>query len=207
VQDKGQETENGPQADTPKPEPRTLKAATLRFGILCRFAPQKGIAYILEALRIFRERHGIVQFTFAGQGPMEAEIRQFVDSHALPHVHIERVRSASEILSGMDVFVHPGLDDAMPVSLVEALMCGVPCIATRVGGVPDLIRDGMEGLLIEPASAGQILQAMERFAAMSPAERLGFRQRARARYEECCLPEKVGALVADHYRQILNGQT
>ena len=86
-------------------------------------------------------------------------------------------------------------------------MCGVPCIATRVGGIPDLIRDGIEGLLIEPGSTEPILQALATFAAMSARDLAAFRHRARARYEECCTPEKVGAIVAEHYNQILNRST
>jgi glycosyltransferase involved in cell wall biosynthesis len=186
-------------------EPRTsnLEPASLRFGILCRFAPQKGIVHILDALRMYRDLHGDIDFTFAGQGDLEAEIRQFSAAHRLARVRVVPVPSSPEVLAGMDVFVHPGLDDAMPVSIVEALMCGVPCVATRVGGVPDLVRDGVEGFLIEPGAAEPILRAMERFAAMPSAEFAAFRRRARARYEECCTPERVGALVARHYHAIM----
>jgi glycosyltransferase involved in cell wall biosynthesis len=200
----------GADARPADPEPGTRNrepgTSALRFGILCRFAPQKGIAYILEALRLFRDRHGDVDFTFAGQGELEPDIRRFIGTHGLAHVRVTRVESPPATLRELDVFVHPGLDDAMPVSLVEALMCGVPCIATRVGGVPDLVRDGVEGFLIAPSSSAQILDAMERFAAMPAAERAAFRRRARVRYEECCTPQQVGAAVAEHYRRIIRGQ-
>jgi len=186
-----------------KPESQT--EAPLRFGIVCRFAPQKGIASILEALRQYRDRHGDVDFTFAGQGEMEPEIRRFAGAHGLSRLRIARVQTPAASLRTMDVFVHPGIDDAMPVAIVEALMCGVPCIATRVGGVPDLVRDGVEGFLIEPGSAAPILTAMERFAAMPVSDIVAFRCRARARYEACCRPEQVGAAVAGHYRCILKG--
>ncbi len=189
-------------ADTPIP-PHSDTPSSCRFGIVCRFTEQKGIAYILEALRLFRDRHGDVRFTFAGQGPLEETIRAFAARHGLANVRVARVEQLAGALADMDVFVHPGLDDAMPVSLVEALMFGVPCIGTRVGAVPDLIRDGVEGLLIEPASAEQIFVAMERFARMPPGEFSAFRQRARARYVEACRPEVVGAVVAGHYRQIM----
>ncbi len=177
--------------------------AQLRFGILCRFTDQKGIKYILEALQQFRDRHGDVDFTFAGMGPLEGEILAFVAEHGLEHVRVERVESPVQTFENLDVFVHPGLDDAMPVSIVESFMCGVPCIGTRVGGVQDLIRDGVDGLLIEPGSAEEILGAMERFAAMSAEELQGYRQAARERYETMCAPGVVGGQVADVYHRVL----
>jgi glycosyltransferase involved in cell wall biosynthesis len=185
---------------TPEPEGRGVE---LRFGILCRLTEQKGIPYILGALKRFKQRHGDVRFTFAGFGPLEQTIADFAASEGLDHVVIVPVTRPPEVLKEMDVFVHPGIDDAMPVSMVEALMCGRPCIGTRVGGVPDLVRDGVEGLLVEPRSAEQVFEAMDRFAAMPGQELAAFRRRARARYEQCCRPEKVGAVVEEHYRAIL----
>jgi glycosyltransferase involved in cell wall biosynthesis len=194
--------------ETPHPASRISHPASpnsnLRFGILCRFTEQKGIRYILEALCLWRDRHGCeAPFIFAGQGPLEPDIREFAQKRRLSEVRIEPVRNLKESLAELDVFVHPGLDDAMPVSIVEALMFGKPCIGTRVGAVPDLIRDGVEGFLIEPASAEAIAAAMGRCAAMTPDEFALFQRCARARYDEACRPEKVGAQVAGHYRSIL----
>ena len=194
----GRKTEDGGQRTS---DCRT--GAELRFGILCRFTEQKGISYILEALRMFHNEYGRICFTFAGMGPLEILIRNTVDREQWTDVNIVRVESATEVLKQMDVFVHPGLDDAMPVSIVEALMCGVPCIGSNVGGVPDLIREGREGLLVEPRSAEGILHAMARFASMEADEIDGYRQRARLRYEEVCHPDKVARTVASHYRGIM----
>jgi glycosyltransferase involved in cell wall biosynthesis len=235
---------------------------SLRFGILCRFTEQKGIVYILEALRMFRERHGAVDFTFAGQGPMESSIRSTVDSwesepqqphcertrafgvrqfdtaaflsagqsegkaadtdcrtpkdgagapsreaDISPLVHAEvrivPVSSAVDILTNLDVFVHPGLDDAMPVSIVEALMCGVPCIVSDVGASPELVRDGVEGRVIQPASSEAILLAMEWFQERTVDELNVLRRQARRRYEDCCAPEIIGGQVAEIYRDVM----
>ena len=175
----------------------------LRFGVICRLTGQKGIRYLLDALRLFRDRRVNVDFTFGGIGPMEEEIRHFAEANGLEHVRVVRVNSAPEILASIDVFVHPSVDDAMPVAIAEALMCGCPCLVTRVGGIPDLVRDGVEGFVIEPRHAEMIVDRMERFATMPPAEFEAFRIRARARYEEVCRPDSVGRVVAAEYRQIL----
>jgi glycosyltransferase involved in cell wall biosynthesis len=181
----------------------SLEPATIRFGVICRLTGQKGIAYLLEALKLFHDRHGSVDFTFGGVGPKEEQIRQFVETNRLDGVRVVRVNSAPEIVGKLDVFVHPSVDDAMPVAIAEALMCGCPCIVSNVGGIPDLVRDGVEGFVIESRKPDLILDRMERFAAMRAAEREVFRRCARARYEEVCRPESVGAVVAGHYRAML----
>jgi glycosyltransferase involved in cell wall biosynthesis len=206
--------------------------ASLRFGILCRFTEQKGIAYIIEALKLYQERHGAVDFTFAGQGPMEREIKEFVEEKSVSReaakgakgshfsgpeamwegqspaaIRLIPVTTAVEVLSQLDVFIHPGLDDAMPVSIVEALMCGLPCVVSNVGAAPELVRDGVEGRVIEPASAAQICEAMERFAVLSAEELAGYKARARARYEAVCRPAVVGKQVSDLYREVGGGRS
>ena len=175
----------------------------LRFGVICRLTEQKGISYLLEALRQYRDRHGDVDFTFAGVGPMESDILAFAKRHGLARVRVMRVGSPVEVLGGVDVFVHPSVDDAMPMSIAEALMCGVPCIVCRVGGCADLVRDGREGFVIEPRRTDMILERMEGFADMAPEEFAAFRRRARQRYEQVCRPASVGAVVASHYRDVL----
>ena len=69
-----------------------------------------------------------------------------------------------------------------------------------------LIRDGVEGFVIEPRDVAQILDKLEAFAGMSAADFAGFKRRARARYEEVCLPDSVGKVIAGHYAAILAGR-
>jgi glycosyltransferase involved in cell wall biosynthesis len=247
--------------------PPPHSGSALRFGIICRFTEQKGIKYILEALKMFREKHGEVHFVFAGQGPLEPMIRDFArmiaekekkeleqppspgrhgepwkaakgtngrvgaesgrfsgdidDSSAgaalPPHppsfpslssvqnssVRIIPVCTVVEVFKDLDVFVHPGLDDAMPVSIVESLMCGAPVIGSSVGATPELVRDGVEGFIVPPADAGAIFEAMDRFAAMGADELTRLRRAARARYEEKCTPARVGGQVAAIYRGVM----
>ena len=180
------------------------KGVGLRFGILCRMTEEKGIRHLLPALKDYREKHGSVRFVFAGIGSMQQEIRNYLDTHDMLEVQlISAFSSPVEILENLDVFVHPSLSDAMPMAIAEALMCGLPCIVTDVGGIPDLVRDGQEGFVIQPGSDSEIVNAMERFAAMDQSALAEFRHRARERYEEVCLPERVGSVITEHYRDII----
>jgi glycosyltransferase involved in cell wall biosynthesis len=200
------DSQSAPNADTPPSiSTRQSSIPRLRFGVICRLTGQKGIVFLLDALKQYHDRQGDIDFTFAGIGPMEAQIRTFAASNHLSGVRVTRVPNAPAILNTLDVFVHPSVDDAMPMAISEALMCSVPCIVCRVGGCADLVRDGMEGFVIEPRKTDQILRSMERFSRMPVVEFDEFRRRARARYEEVCLPASVGQVVARHYREILAG--
>lgn len=194
------------QADVPpsSPAPAVSASAPLRFGLLSRMTPEKGIHVLLQALHDYQARHGSVDFVFAGGGALEGVVRDFVATHALRGVRVQPAfESPVEILRTLDVFVHPSLSDAMPLAIAEALMCGRPCIVTRVGGIPDLVRDGQEGLLIDPDDPAPIVAAMERFQAMTSEERAAYGRRARARYDDVCRPERVGTVVAAHYRALM----
>lgn len=182
---------------------RQVREKNLRFGVVCRLTEQKGISYLLDALVEYASRHDGVNFAFAGVGDLESMIRMFITKHDLKNVTIEKVVDPVKFLSGIDVFVHPSIGDAMPMAIAEALMCGVPCIVSNVGGCPDLVRDGQEGFVIEPHWPDEILERMEQFAAMSADERAEFALRARERYESVCMPEAVGDVVEKHYRAIV----
>jgi glycosyltransferase involved in cell wall biosynthesis len=190
----------------PPPATRHADPFSLRFGILCRMTDEKGIRYIFEALLAFRERHGDVRFLFAGTGYLADAIKGFIKDNGLANVRYEETfASPAAVMGQIDVFVHPSVTDAMPMAIVEALMCGKPCIGTRVGGIADLVRDGEEGRIIEPHRADQILSAMEYFAATDSEELARYARRARARYEEVCRPDSVGRIVAEHYREMERG--
>lgn len=188
------------------PEPPSAAGAVAppHFGLLARMTPEKGIHDLLEALLRYTARHGTVRFTFAGTGVLEGEVRAFIARHGLDEVRVQtEFTSPAEVLAAWDVFVHPSRSDAMPMAIAEALMNGLPCVVTRAGGIPDLVRDGEEGILIDAGQPDQIVNAMERFAAMTPTQRWQFRRRARARYEQKCRPEQVGMQLAAHYRTLL----
>ena len=183
-------------------------ATEVRFGILCRMIEEKGLDCLLEALRKYQEKHGNLSFLFAGAGPLEKRVATYIKENSLRGVAQRRdFLSPVDVLHKLDVFVHPSVSDAMPMAVAEALMSGLPCIVSRVGGLPDLVRDGIEGLVVDAGDSAQVLSAIERFAVMAPTEREAFSERARFRYEDVCRPDRVAAVVAEHYRQVIQENT
>ena len=68
------------------------------------------------------------------------------------------------MLEAMDIFALPSLNEGMGKALVEAMYAGLPCVATRVGGIPELIGDEEVGLLVEPSSPQELAAALCRLA-------------------------------------------
>jgi glycosyltransferase involved in cell wall biosynthesis len=61
-----------------------------------------------------------------------------------------------------DAFVLPSFAEGIPVVLMEAMACGIPCVTTRITGIPELIRDGLDGLLVTPSDTNELTTAVGR---------------------------------------------
>jgi glycosyltransferase involved in cell wall biosynthesis len=66
-----------------------------------------------------------------------------------------------EIFCDADIFIFPSYSEGMPIAVIEAMACGLPIIATRVGGVPEMVSDGVNGILIDPGRPDQIVGALQ----------------------------------------------
>ncbi|MBN1259041.1 MAG: glycosyltransferase, partial [Anaerolineae bacterium] len=123
-----------------------------------RLAPYKGLDYLLEAFAQLRVAHPDVHLKIYGDGPLRVELlshaqRLGLDGDAIFVGTFER-DALTEVLLQADIFVLPSAGrEALPAALIEALAHGRPIVATTVGGVPDLIDEGVSGLLCAPADA------------------------------------------------------
>ena len=112
----------------------------------------KGIQYLLQALPAIRQALPETRYVVVGGGDYEAPLKQL--AHELGVA--EQVLFAGsqdnipEWLALSDLFVLPTLDDALPTVLMEAMAAGLPIIASAVGGVPEMVTDGQNGLLLRP---------------------------------------------------------
>jgi glycosyltransferase involved in cell wall biosynthesis len=89
------------------------------------------------------------------------------------------------VLRACDVFVLPSIAEGLPGALLEAMATGVPVIASRVGGVPEILNNPELGMMISPSSVGELTTAMERLRSMDEVERndIGKALRERVRVE------------------------
>jgi glycosyltransferase involved in cell wall biosynthesis len=125
------------------------------IGMVGRLHPVKGHRYLIEAavrvIHVFPQAH----FLLVGSGPLREEIEiQAVQLGVSQHVHVLGDRpDAAQLVGDFEVAVLASLQEGLPNAVMEAQAAGTPVVATAVGGVPELIRDGETGYLVQPADA------------------------------------------------------
>lgn len=133
-----------------------------RFGlhagpVLCQIGvnyPLKvaGLLRLLEALVLVRRAFPGARLLVVGDGPLRASVAEAVERLGLGDAVTLTgyVADISLPLSVADVYCHITLQDAAPLSVLEAMSCGKPIVAARTGGIPELVSDGIDGVLVEP---------------------------------------------------------
>jgi glycosyltransferase involved in cell wall biosynthesis len=136
-------------------------AATARVvGTVGRLDFQKAPADILAA---FARLAPDVHFVWVGGGPLYGEMARKVAAAGVTdrfHLLGER-RDVAQLLPALDVFAMASLYEGIPCSIVEAMECGVPVVATAVNSVPEVVVPGRTGLLVPPASPGRLGAAIQ----------------------------------------------
>jgi glycosyltransferase involved in cell wall biosynthesis len=134
---------------------------------LARLNPSKGLDHLLDAAAHLAERHPAARFVFIGGGP-DAAYRATLDARAASLGIADRVRFIGErtdvapLLGQATISVLPSLSEALPNSVLESMAAGVPVVATRVGGIPEVIEDGVTGLLVPPGDSRALADAIGR---------------------------------------------
>lgn len=152
----------------------------------------KGQGVLLEACARLEQRGIAWRCHLVGDGPdrraLEETARSLgIASRVVFHGACERDR-VRELLAGVDVGVAPsvptadGRREGIPVALMEAAACGLPLVASRLSGIPELVREGENGLLVEPGDAEGLASALGRLA-REPETRARFGAAARRRLE------------------------
>ncbi|HEX5165029.1 MAG TPA: glycosyltransferase [Thermomicrobiales bacterium] len=130
-----------------------------------RLTPQKGFAILAEAAAIVRTQCPDARFAIAGrEADGAAELRAAIQRHNLADVvQLMGQRSdVAQLLAAADIYVSPSLSEGAPVTHLEAMAAGAPVVATRVGGVPEIIRDGDNGLLVPAGQPVPLADALLR---------------------------------------------
>ncbi len=127
---------------------------------------EKGYDVLLDAAQLVVAAGVPVRFVSAGRGPLEAELAAAADVAGLTeHLRFLHTRTDTvRLMIGADLFVLPSHQEGLPVALMEAMSAGLPVVATIVGGVPDIVTDGVEGLLVPPGRADLLARAVTRLA-------------------------------------------
>lgn len=168
--------------------------------------PHKGLRRLIEAIpRSALRSH--LHLAVAGAGADEAACRQLAADRGLSgQVTFLGWRSAAEteaLLAAADVLALPSEIEGLPYVLLEAMASGVPVIAGRVYGIPEVVEDGITGLLVDPHNIDDIARALDRMADPDLRHKMG--AAARERFERRFTLEEQAARMQSLYRTLLNG--
>lgn len=139
-----------------------MPAQAIVAGVVGRFSPEKGQTFFLRALALARERFPQLIGILVGDGPY----RQTLEAEAVAlglsgAIHFSgHVTDVAEYFRAMDLVVMPSLSEGMPNVALEAMLFGKALVATRVGGIPEVVLDGVTGLLVEPRDSDRLASAM-----------------------------------------------
>lgn len=160
-----------------------IRPGQLLIGTAGRFNAVKGQQYLLEAARLLDDRLD-ARVLFVGSGPLETELRTqaselgvmerclFVDPA------VDSRAGIYDLIAAMDVFTLPSLSEGIPMAMLEAMALGRPVVASEVGGIPEVITDRVNGLLVPACDPRAIADACAALAAdRARAEALGSRAR------------------------------
>lgn len=144
--------------------PRILCVASLR--------PYKGHAVLLEACRLLRDRGVTFRLELVGEGPLRPDLERRIAElglrgvvrlfGALPQNQVARRLGRSSIFVLPSVVAPDGQMEGIPVALMEAMAAGRPVVASDLSGIPELVQDGVSGLLVQPGDPEAIAVALKR---------------------------------------------
>ncbi len=173
--DAGAYPERSPAAAT-RPIRSVMTVANLR--------PEKSHETLIEAAALLAADFPDVTFQIVGDGPRRAELEALVRDRALQSrvLFLGHREDVATLLGEADAFVLPSRSEAFPNGVIEAMAAGLPVIASRVGGLLDLIEHGRNGLLVEPGDPEALAGALRQlFTDRAAAAQLGEQARAQVR--------------------------
>jgi glycosyltransferase involved in cell wall biosynthesis len=141
----------------------------LRLAYIGRLVRTKGLYELLQGLHLALAAGAHARLVIAGSGPEERRLRQFAAqlgvAGAVEFAGLVEGKCKEELLAASDVLVLASYAEGLPYALLESMAAGTPPIATRVGAIPDVVTQGVHGLLIAPHDANAICRAITTLAA------------------------------------------
>jgi len=163
IPDKGQKHPD-PEASTKLREKYGLEPDSIVAVTSGRLVTQKGHVYLVEAAAEIIKKHPKIRFLLLGDGPLEDSLRNkmemlevdqyFVFAGMLDDLDLE--------YAGSDIMIHPSIEEPFGFSILEGMRAGLPVVATRVGGIPEVVREGETAILINARVAYEISDAVNK---------------------------------------------
>ncbi len=140
-----------------------LAQTDIVIGYVASLAGRKGHTYLLQAFKMLSTVHANLKLVLVGDGPLKKSLEGWTVENGLEKkvIFTGQRMDVADILSIMTVFVSPALFEAFGIVLIEAMFMGLPCVAFRVGGIPEVIEDGRTGVLVTPGDTIALATAIQ----------------------------------------------
>lgn len=199
-----------PTAPTPAEDRRRWRASfnasddDIVIGTIGYCFERKGQRFLIGACQdLVRDRR--VRLVIVGDGPLRPELERLTKASGIES-RVTFTGAQSDIpglISSFDVFALPSIGEGMPIVLLEAMVRGLPSVATAVGANPDVIRDGQSGLLVPPRATRELGQALQRLVSSQELRaRLG--EAARQRIVDEFSIQRMSREYGDLYERIVS---
>lgn len=142
---------------------RIARRDTFRWIAVGRLVAAKGYPYLFESIRTLAGSGCNLNLTIAGEGGDGRQLAEMVNNLGISNFvqFVGRVENILPLIQVSDAIVMPSEYEGLPNALLEAVFLGKPAVATRVGGIPEIVRDGVNGFLVPPRDAVALAQKMK----------------------------------------------
>jgi glycosyltransferase involved in cell wall biosynthesis len=187
---------------------RNLSNGVLRFSFFGHFGKHKGIHTLLNALELIKKPE-CIQINLIGEGDQRPFYEQQLQENGFSHVvrfwgKIENSQ-VGRAYAETDVLVLPSIwPENQPVSITEAMACGIPVLASDMGGMPELVVDGFNGFIFEAGNAADLAEKIDRLIA-DPVLAASLGKNGQKRINECTFARQVNKLLTI-YRELVSSK-
>jgi glycosyltransferase involved in cell wall biosynthesis len=187
-----------------QPLPLLKDEGSIVVGVVARLDLQKGFEYLLRAARELCKMFPGLKIVIAGEGPDRSAIEEMIEQYGLQSsvVLAGQQSNMPAVYAAMDIFVLPSLNEGLPMTVLEAMAASKPVIATRVGAIPSVIRDGENGLLVAPKDSEGLRNAVASLL-NDPERRRRLGDRAHAWVSQNYTSEAMALKYREMYEEVL----
>jgi glycosyltransferase involved in cell wall biosynthesis len=159
-----EEIPNGVNSEYFSPGAARAPSALRTITFVGRLDRCKGISFLLNAFKELRDEKRALRLCIVGDGPERSALKALCNELGVTD-SVEFKGETPEVLTEYrkaDIFVLPSLSEGLSNVVLEAMSCGLPVVATKVGGAVDVVKDGITGLLVEPGNVDQLKDALRK---------------------------------------------
>lgn len=186
-----------------------LPDAPFRIAFVGRLEPVKNAGALIEAVAYLAAEGLKCELHVVGDGSERETLEQrAIGLGASDHIRFHGFMSdPSSVLADVQLYVQPSLSEGFGIALVEAMGCGLPAVASRRGGMPEIVTHGVNGWLVEPPTSKTLTSTIRAAAGLRPAELAKMGRDARSSVQGRFTPEIYVAQIEQLYDDLLAGRS